>query len=166
MQRDAEVGDWSWRRTRRRLGELVRLTKPYKRRTALSLGFLLLATGTALLPPALAKFAVDDGIRKHDLHALWWIVAAFVGTGILNWLASSAQTYYTGWGGGRVLGDLRMQPFRHLQRLSPRLAPHAAVLPPAAPLGPLLRAEPRRGDHQPPHKRCRGARPARHRRRH
>src|SRR3954464_3063560 len=118
MQRDAEVGDWSWRRTRRRLGELVRLTKPYKRRTALSLGFLLLATGTALLPPALAKFAVDDGIRKHDLHALWWIVAAFVGAGVLNWLASSAQTYYTGWVGERMLADLRMQLFGHLQRLS------------------------------------------------
>src|SRR5436305_339744 len=118
MQRAAEVGDWSWRRTRRRLAELVRLTKPYKRRTALSLAFLLLATATALLPPALAKYAVDDGIRKHDLHALWWIVAAFVGAGVLNWLASSAQTYYTGWVGERMLADLRMQLFGHLQRLS------------------------------------------------
>src|SRR5205085_2063355 len=87
-------------------------------RTALSLAFLLLATGTALLPPALAKYAVDDGIRKHDLQALWWIVAAFVGTGIVNWLASSAQTYYTGWVGERMLADLRMQLFGHLQRLS------------------------------------------------
>src|SRR5438874_2194928 len=76
MERGAEVGDWSWRRTRRRLAELARLTKPYKRRTALSIFFLLLATGTGLLPPALAKFAVDDGIRKHDLTALWWLALA------------------------------------------------------------------------------------------
>src|SRR5437773_166994 len=102
MERGAEVGDWSWRRTRRRLAELARLTKPYKRRTALSIFFLLLATGTGLLPPALAKFAVDDGIRKHDLTALWWIVGAFVAAGLLNWIAGYAQTYYTGWVGERL----------------------------------------------------------------
>jgi ABC-type multidrug transport system fused ATPase/permease subunit len=118
MERGAEVADWSWRRTRRRLAELARLTKPYKRRTSLSLVFLLLATATALLPPALAKFAVDDGIRKHDLGALWWIVGAFVGAGFLNWIAGYAQTYYTGWVGERMLADLRMQLFGHLQRLS------------------------------------------------
>src|SRR5437870_6862668 len=118
MERGAEVGDWSWRRTRRRLAELARLTKPYKRRTALSVFFLLLATGTGLLPPALAKFAVDDGIRKHDLGALWWIVGAFVAAGLLNWVAGSAQTYYTGWVGERMLADLRNKLFGHLQRLS------------------------------------------------
>src|SRR6266516_6204259 len=118
MERGAEVGDWSWRRTRRRLAELARLTKPYKRRTALSIFFLLLATGTGLLPPALAKFAVDDGIRKHDLTALWWIVGAFVAAGLLNWIAGYAQTYYTGWVGERMLADLRSQLFRHLQKLS------------------------------------------------
>src|SRR5438270_8194173 len=118
MERGAEVGDWSWRRTRRRLAELARLTKPYKRRTALSVFFLLLATGTGLLPPALAKFAVDDGIRKHDLGALWWIVGAFVAAGLLNWVAGSAQTYYTGWVGERMLADLRSQLFGHLQKLS------------------------------------------------
>src|SRR5438105_4741946 len=37
MERGAQVGDWSWRRTRRRLAELARLTKPYKRRTAIAL---------------------------------------------------------------------------------------------------------------------------------
>jgi ABC-type multidrug transport system fused ATPase/permease subunit len=118
MERGAEVGDWSWRRTRRRLVELARLTKPYKRRALLSVFFLLIATGTSLLPPALAKFAVDDGIRKHNLGALWWIVGAFVGAGLVNWVASYAQTYFTGWVGERMLADLRSQLFGHLQKLS------------------------------------------------
>ena len=73
-----EVDDWSWRRTRRRIAELARLTKPYKTRTALSVVSLLAATATALAPPLLAKYAVDDGIRKHDLGKLWWIVGAFI----------------------------------------------------------------------------------------
>ena len=37
-RRGGEVRDWSWRRTRRRLGLLVRLTLPYRGRTALALG--------------------------------------------------------------------------------------------------------------------------------
>src|SRR2546426_6422306 len=113
-----EVEDWSWRRTRRRLGALVRLTRPYRTRTLLSVGSLLLATATALAPPFLSKYAVDDGIRQHDLAKLWWIVGAFVVAGFLNWGMSYAQTYLTGWVGERILADLRNRLFDHLQRLS------------------------------------------------
>ncbi|MDX6413925.1 MAG: ATP-binding cassette, subfamily multidrug efflux pump, partial [Gaiellaceae bacterium] len=69
-------------------------------------------------PPFLAKYAVDDGIRKHDLGKLWWIVGAFVLAGLLNWAMSYVQTYLTGWVGERILADLRIALFRHLQRLS------------------------------------------------
>src|SRR5881409_10602 len=113
-----EVDDWSWRRTRRRIGALARLAKPYKMRTAFSVVSLLAATATALAPPFLAKYAVDDGIRQHDLGLLWWIVGAFVLAGLLNWAMSYVQTYLTGWVGERILADLRIALFRHLQRLS------------------------------------------------
>src|SRR5437660_2330042 len=113
-----EVDDWSWRRTRRRIAALAQLTRPYKGRTALSVVSLLAATATALAPPFLAKYAVDDGIRRHDLGKLWWIVGAFVLAGFLNWGMSYVQTYLTGWVGERILADLRIGLFRHLQRLS------------------------------------------------
>src|SRR5438876_3271250 len=113
-----EVDDWSWRRTRRRIAALARLTRPYKGRTALSVVSLLAATATALAPPFLAKYAVDDGIRRHDLGKLWWIVGAFVLAGLLNWAMSYVQTYLTGWVGERILADLRIGLFRHLQKLS------------------------------------------------
>src|SRR5438132_5735576 len=113
-----EGDDWSWRRTRRRIAELARLAKPYKVRTTFSVVSLLAATATALAPPFLAKYAVDDGIRRHDLGKLWWIVGAFVLAGFLNWGMSYVQTYLTGWVGERILADLRVGLFRHLQRLS------------------------------------------------
>ena len=116
--RGAKVEDWSWRQTRRRLATLARLTSPYKGRTALALGSLLAATATGLLPPYLAKLAIDDGIRKEDLHALTLIVIAFLIAGVANWAASYAQTFFTGWTGERILADLRTKLFRHLQRLS------------------------------------------------
>jgi ABC-type multidrug transport system fused ATPase/permease subunit len=118
QQRGAEVDDWSWARTRRRLLTLARLTSPYKARTGLSVVSLLAATVTALAPPFLAKYAVDDGIRRHDLTRLWWIVGVFLAAGLLNWGMSYVQTYLTGWIGERILADLRIGLFRHLQRLS------------------------------------------------
>src|SRR5690349_2634514 len=117
-ERGAQVDDWSWQRTRRRLGALVRLTRPYRTRTLLSVVSLLLATATALAPPFLSKYAVDDGIRQHDLAKLWWIVGAFLVAGLLNWGMSYAQTYLTGWVGERILADLRNRLFDHLQHLS------------------------------------------------
>jgi ATP-binding cassette, subfamily B, bacterial len=118
MQRGAEVNDWSWARTARRIATLARLTAPYRARTALAVGSLVAATLTALAPPFLAKLAIDDGIADGDMQALAVIVALFVAAGVANLLASMAQTYFTGWTGERVLADLRNTLFRHLQRLS------------------------------------------------
>jgi ABC-type multidrug transport system fused ATPase/permease subunit len=118
MQRGAEVADWSWRRTARRISTLARLTAPYKVRTAIAIATLLAATLTSLAPPYLAKLALDDGIRQKDYGKLVLVVVAFLVAGFLNWIASAAQTYFTGWTGERMLADLRNKLFRHLQRLS------------------------------------------------
>ena len=40
-QRDAQVEDWSWQRTARRVSTLARLTAPYKLRTTLAVASLL-----------------------------------------------------------------------------------------------------------------------------
>jgi ABC-type multidrug transport system fused ATPase/permease subunit len=119
QRRDApEIDDWSWARTVRRVSTLASLTKPYRLRTTLAIVSLLAATTTALVPPLLAKYAVDDGIFKQDLNALTWIVIAFIAAGVANLVTSAAQTYFTGWTGERILADLRNKLFRHLQRLS------------------------------------------------
>ena len=117
-QREARVDDWSWRQTSRRIRMLVRLARPYKSRTALAIVTLVGYTLVALLPPYLAKVAVDDGIVPGDLDALTVVVAVFLAAGVAAFALSGAQTYYTGWVGERALADLRIQLFDHLQRLS------------------------------------------------
>ena len=116
--RTAEVDDWSWARTARRVAVLWQLTRPYRGRTTLAIVSLLAAVGSSLAPPYLAKLAIDDGIRGEDLTFLGWIVVAFVAAGLLYLLANTAQTYLTGWVGERVLTDLRKRLFGQLQRLS------------------------------------------------
>jgi ABC-type multidrug transport system fused ATPase/permease subunit len=117
-QRGAEVDDWSWHRTRRRLGVLWRLTRPYRGRTGLSVISLLTATATALAPPFLAKYALDDAIQHRDGTRLTIVVVVFVAVGLANWGMTYVETYLTGWVGERILADLRVRLFAHLQRLS------------------------------------------------
>ncbi|HEX8101820.1 MAG TPA: ABC transporter ATP-binding protein [Solirubrobacteraceae bacterium] len=102
----------------RKLRGMLVLLRPYRGRTALMFLALLAATGAALAPPPLAKLAIDDGIVPGDLGALNWIVAAFIASALVYWGATYAQTYLVGWVGQRVLQDLRVQIFAHLQTLS------------------------------------------------
>src|SRR5882724_35560 len=116
--RGADIDDWSWGKTRRRLGLLWRLTRPYRSRTALSVVSLLTATATALAPPYLAKYALDDAVNGHGGSRLFVVVAIFVAAGLANWGMTYVETYLTGWVGERILADLRVRLFAHLQRLS------------------------------------------------
>jgi ATP-binding cassette subfamily B protein len=117
-ERGGEVGDWSWRRTRRRIGLLVRLALPYRARTAGALVTLLAFTVVALAPPYLAKLAIDQGISEDNLDRLTWLVALFLVAALVSLVLSATNTYLTGWVGERMLADLRNQLFRHLERLS------------------------------------------------
>ncbi|HEY8315227.1 MAG TPA: ABC transporter ATP-binding protein [Gaiellaceae bacterium] len=117
-ERGADVDDWSWQKTRRRLGLLWQLTGPYRGRTGLSVISLLTATATALAPPYLAKYALDDAVNGHGSSRLVLVVSIFVAAGLANWGMTYVETYLTGWVGERILADLRVRLFEHLQRLS------------------------------------------------
>lgn len=117
-RRGAEVEDWSWKQTQLRLGLLRRLMRPYRRRAAFSVISLLTATATALAPPYLAKYALDDAVQHRAGSVIYIVVGIFVAAGLANWGMTYVETYLTGWVGERILADLRSLLFGHLQRLS------------------------------------------------
>jgi len=102
----------------RKLRGLVEILAPYRWRVLAMFVALVLATAAALAPAPLAKLAIDNGIQKHDVHALDVIVALFVLSAIVYAVASYVQTYLVGWVGQRALQDLRLALFEHLQSLS------------------------------------------------
>ena len=106
QQRGVAVDDWSWARTVRRVGVLVSLTKPYRARGRSSRSSRLAATAAAGAL-FLAKLAIDEGILEEDLGVPRLDDRGLLGAGILYWVASSVQTYLTGWVGERILADLR-----------------------------------------------------------
>src|SRR3954469_16511750 len=97
--RGAQVEDWSWAQTRRRLTALYRLARPYKARPALAVLSLLCATAVALAPPYLVGRTVDE-VKRGDTSKLGWFVVAFVAAGALGLLFPYAQTYSKGGAGG------------------------------------------------------------------
>ena len=99
----------------RKLRGLLVLLKPYRTRVIMMLVALVAATAAALAPAPLAKFAIDDGIKKGDLGTLNLVVIAFIVSALVVWGATYVQTYLVGWVGQRALQDLRLRIFRHLQ---------------------------------------------------
>jgi len=117
-ERGARVEDWSWRQTQQRVRMLVRLARPYRLRALLAVGTLVAFTAVALLPPLLARAAIDNGIDEGSLRTITLVVVAFLLAAVAVFGLSAAQTYFTGWVGERGLADLRIELFEHLQRLS------------------------------------------------
>ena len=102
----------------RKLRGVLVLLRPYRPRVILMFVALVLATAASLAPPYLAGRAVDDGVKGGSLTALYVIAALFLVSALVNWGASSAQTYLVNWVGQRALQDLRLRIFAQLQRLS------------------------------------------------
>ncbi len=102
----------------RKLRGLLALLRPYRTRIVLMFVALLFATAASLAPPPLAKVAIDSGIIPGDLSVLDWVVVGFVVASVVYFGASYLQTYLVNWVGQRVLQDLRLQIFEHLQSQS------------------------------------------------
>ncbi|MDO9353211.1 MAG: ABC transporter ATP-binding protein, partial [Solirubrobacteraceae bacterium] len=98
----------------KRLGPLLR---PYRGRTIAMFVALVAATLASLAPGPLVKHAIDDGIKGGDTGVLTLIVGLFVVSALLVWIGTAVQTYLVSWVGQRVLQDLRIQIFDHLQEL-------------------------------------------------
>ncbi len=101
----------------RNLRGLLQLIGPYRTRAIATLVALVLGTAASLAPPLLARAAIDDGIDKHSTSTLLLVVGAFLASALIVWVMTYAQTYLVGWVGQRVLADLRIRIFTHLQSL-------------------------------------------------
>ena len=100
------------------LRRLLRYLRPYRGLTALAVLLLLAGAGLALVGPALTQRALDVAIPNHDVGLLGTLAAIFLAALLLDFGVEYGQTLLTAYIGQRVMYDLRMQIFTHLQRLS------------------------------------------------
>ncbi len=110
----------------RLIRRLIGYVRPYRGPVALAIALLLAASLADLAGPSLYRIAIDRYIAPQggtggtaaDLHGLAGLAAVYLlilGTGFL---ARWSHSYLMQFVGQRVMADLRMQMFTHLQDLS------------------------------------------------
>ncbi len=96
---------------------LLSYLRPYRGIVAISVFLLLLVSGLQLVGPLLTEIAIDDHIRTGDLNGLNRIALIFLSVLLVQFVLSFAQTYLMNWTGQRIMHDLRLQIFSHIQTL-------------------------------------------------
>ena len=102
---------------RRLMRRLLQYVRPYK---WLVIGSLLLLSIEGILQlsgPILTQRVIDVGLPRHDEGIVWRAAALFAFALVAQFLCSYGQTWLTSLLGQRVMRDLRLQIFAHLQRL-------------------------------------------------
>ena len=102
----------------RLLRRLLAYLRPYRGLALLAVLLLLGGAGLALVGPVLTQRALDVAIPARDIGLLGTLAALFLAALLLEFLIEYGQTLLTTYLGQRVMYDLRMQIFGHLQRLS------------------------------------------------
>jgi ATP-binding cassette subfamily B protein len=102
----------------RLVGRFLPYLRPYAWRIVLAVVLLLATTGLMLLQPFLVQQAIDRDIARGTTDDLPWIAAAFLGSLALGFVFRYTQALQMVVVSQRVMNDLRMQLFRHLQRMS------------------------------------------------
>ncbi len=97
---------------------LKRMLRPHRRMMTLSALFIVVEALCVQAGPSLVKLGIDDGITPHDWTALTIIGVAAILAVVLSAVASGARVATTGRVASRVMFELRVRTFAHLQRLS------------------------------------------------
>jgi ATP-binding cassette, subfamily B, multidrug efflux pump len=92
--------------------------RPYRGLTAIAVLLLLAGAGLALVGPVLTQRALDIAIPHHDIGLLGTLAAVFLAALLVDFAVEYGQTLLTTYIAQRVMYDLRMEIFGHLQRLS------------------------------------------------
>jgi len=101
----------------RLMRRLLAYLRPYSRSAYLAIACLVAGSGLSILQPYLTKVAIDRYIRNNNFAGLNQIAALYILTLVLVFALSYGQTWLINLTGQKIMYDLRMEIFRHLQKL-------------------------------------------------
>jgi ATP-binding cassette, subfamily B, multidrug efflux pump len=100
------------------LRRLLGYLRPYRGLTTLAITLLLSQSALALVGPRLTEHALDVAVPHKDLGLLGLLAGLYLATLLLDFIVEYGGTLLMTYIGQRVMYDLRMEIFGHLQRLS------------------------------------------------
>ena len=101
----------------RLMRRLLAYIKPYRRSAFLAILCLIAGSALSIIQPYLTKVAIDRYIRNDDFSGLNLIAIVYVLTLVFVFAFSYGQTWLINLMGQKIMRDLRMEIFRHLQKL-------------------------------------------------
>ncbi|MCL5992329.1 MAG: ABC transporter ATP-binding protein/permease [Bacteroidetes bacterium] len=102
------------------LKRLLVYLKPYKKWVAVSVVITIISSALAPVLPYLTKIAVDKYIEPRNWNGLVGIIFIIGVLLLVNAFLRFVLTYLMQWLGQKVLFDVRMSVFKHIQSLSMR----------------------------------------------
>jgi ATP-binding cassette subfamily B protein len=99
---------------------LIAYLRPYWAQVSIAFVAITLGAAMALAQPYLMKLAIDQHIATRQLEGLPGLAALYVGVLVLAFAAEYTQTWTMQLTGQRIMFDMRMAIYRHLQRLDVR----------------------------------------------
>ncbi|MFQ5596691.1 MAG: ABC transporter ATP-binding protein [Nitrospiria bacterium] len=90
---------------------------PYVRPLAFATALLLCSSGISLSIPWIVRGPIDAILSRREIPSIWTLIG-LIGLFLVQGLFSFAHNYLSGSVGQRVLTDLRIELFSHLQTLS------------------------------------------------
>ncbi len=118
MSQSSDDADAGGRYDAALLRRLIGYLRPYRGLTVAAIVLLMSQSALALVGPRLTQHALDVAVPRHDVGLLGLLAALFLGTLLLDFAVEYGGTLLTTFIGQRVMYDLRMRIFEHLQRLS------------------------------------------------
>jgi ATP-binding cassette subfamily B multidrug efflux pump len=100
------------------LVRLLRYLRPYRWLATGAVLLLLVQSGLALIGPRLTEHALDVAIPRMDVGLLGMLAGLYLASLLLELVVEYGGALLTAFVGQRVMYDLRMEIFGHLQRLS------------------------------------------------
>jgi ATP-binding cassette subfamily B multidrug efflux pump len=104
----------------RLMRRLLTYLRPYKAHVALATAAIIGHSALELAPPYLIKLVIDRYIPARDVSGLGLIAILYLATLVGSFVLDYAQTWLLQLTGQRIMFDLRMQVYGHLQRLDLR----------------------------------------------
>ena len=99
---------------------LLQYVKPYKKYVITAIILNIIVAGLGPLRPVLTKIAFDDEIGNKDYHGLLIICGLLLASLMMQAVIQYFLTYYTELMGQKIVYDLRLQIFSHVQKLALR----------------------------------------------
>ncbi len=97
---------------------LLSYVKPYKKYVVLAIFLNIIVAVFGPLRPYLTKIAIDDNIKNKDYNGLMLITFALIATLVFQAIVQYYLTYYTEYMGQKIIYDIRVKLFTHIQKLA------------------------------------------------